>query len=86
MLHHKTDPCPSTLPTIASEKNTISLSEFPARAALIDFNYDGKLPEESTVYNYWAGAPGLKAEFVIDLGCEKTLIKIEMRNMLTHYG
>ena len=43
IVHHITDPCPSTMPTIASEKNSYN-ELIPARAALIDFNYEGNRP------------------------------------------
>ena len=45
---------------------------------MTDWKYEGQRPLE---HDYWAGAVGLTAHFVIDLGCEKTLIKIEIRNI-----
>ena len=78
IFYHKTDPCPSTLPTIASETNSYSESRLPAKAALTDWKYEGQKPVD---HDYWAGKKGLTAQFVIDLGCDKTLIKIEMRNI-----
>ena len=83
IFHHKTDPCPSTLPTIASETNSFDKSTLPAKAALTDWKYEGQLPGD---HDYWAGARGLTAQFVIDLGCEKTITKIEMRNIQNESG
>ena len=85
-----TDPCPSTLPTIASYKYDGGHGQqWPARAALVDYVTEGYLPGEPGVFNIWAGTgqqgrdePG----FVIDLGCMKTITKIEMRNTANSYN
>ena len=83
IFHHTADPCPSILPTIASERNTFPNYRFPAKAALIDSITEGSLPGQPGQFNYWAGENigGQEQGFVVDLGCRKTIDKIELRNM-----
>ena len=72
-----TDSCPMTKPAIASDTNTHSV-HWPARAALVDGVVEGTLPDGRK--NIWAGRENTEAGFVTDLGCIKTITKIELRN------
>ena len=72
------------LPVIASDTNTFPSGNWPARAALVDGITEGMLPDGSK--NIWAGDLNKEAGFVTDLGCEKTIFKIELRNTNTEYN
>ena len=65
-----------TLPVIVSDSNTIQC--WPASAALVDGITEKTQPDGSK--NIWAGYENKEAGFVTDLGCKKTITKIELRN------
>ena len=72
-----TESCIMTRPVIVSDTNTIS-DQWPARAALVDGVVERTLPDGRK--NIWAGRRDTEAGFVTDLGCIKTITKIELRN------
>ena len=51
---------------------------------MVDGITEGMLPDGSK--NIWAGDLYKEAGFVTDLGCEKTIFKIELRNTNTEYN
>ena len=83
-LDYKTDQCPTILPVIAPDTITAFPDNWPAEAALVDGVTEGNLPgwegQGDRMKNIWAGAVNTAAGFVIDLGCSKTIAKIELRN------
>ena len=85
ILDHKSDPCPTTLPRIASETNTLIKRWWPASSALVDGVPGERLPPDGR-NNYWAGLQNREAGFVTDLGCVKTITKIELRNTNYYNG
>ena len=50
---------------------------------MVDGITEGTLPDGSR--NMWAGHKDKEAGFVTDLGCEKTITKIELRNTDNQY-
>ena len=83
-MNYISDPCPTTLPVIASDTNTFPNGNWPARAALVDGITEGMLPDGSK--NIWAGDLNKEAGFITDLGCKKTITKIELRNTNSEYN
>ena len=83
-LDYKTDQCPTILPVIAPDTITAFPDNWPAEAALVDGVTEGNLPgwegQGDRMKNIWAGAVNTAAVLVIDLGCAKTIAKIELRN------
>ena len=75
---------------MASDKSSINPDIWPAEAALVDGVTEGNLPgwegQGDRMKNIWAGAVNTAAGFVIDLGCAKTIAKIELRNTDNSYG
>ena len=64
---------------MVSETNTYS-DISPAASTLVDNEKEGDLGNGT--WSVWAGASGRSASFVVDLGCETVVTKIDLRNAI----